>query len=92
MSAKTFTIRGTAKALWRYTSLNSEAFIMNYWVAYKRGSFSVKEKYPCADRARNRCADLHSKAQSIRIVVAEQHNYPVLPHCLELPPVDRLAG
>jgi len=78
-------------ALSRYTLPNSEAFIMNYWVAYKRGSFNVKEKYTSDDRARSRCVDLHAKAQSIRIVVAEQHSYPVLPQCLELPAVDRMA-
>ena len=92
MSAKTFTMRGTATALSRYSLPNSEAFIMNYWVAYKRGSFSIKEKYTCGDRARSRCADLHSKAQSVRIVMAEQHHYPVLPQFLELPAIDRLAG
>ena len=64
---------------------------MNYWVAYQRGSFSVKEKYTCGDRAGSRCVDLHTKAHSIRIVVAEQHNFPVLPQCLELPAVDRPA-
>ena len=65
---------------------------MNYWVAYKRGSFSIKEKYICADRAHNRCTDLHTKAQSIRIIIAEKHDQPVLPHCLELPAVDRMAS
>ena len=65
---------------------------MNYWVAYKRGSFNVKEKYMCADRAHSRCTDLRTKAQSIRIVVAEMHNHPVLPQCLELPAVERLAS
>lgn len=66
--------------------------MMNYWVAYRRGSFSLKEKYICPDSARSRCQDLHAKAQSIRIVIADHYNHPGLSHCLELPAVDRLAS
>src|SRR5438045_2424419 len=43
-----------------------------YWVAYQRGSFSLKERYQCPDQARSRCSDLITEARYIRIVPA--HN------------------
>lgn len=60
---------------------------MIYWVAYQRGSFSVKERYHCPDRARNRCSDLLTEARYIRIIPAEENELGSLSHCFELPAV-----
>jgi hypothetical protein len=54
-----------------------------YWVAYQRGSFSLKERYHCPERARSRCGDLITEARYIRIVPAEDDE--PLPHGFELP-------
>jgi hypothetical protein len=58
-----------------------------YWVAYVRGSFCVKERYASAGLARSRCNDLVGEAGLIRIVPIEEHVYPLLSNCIELPPV-----
>jgi hypothetical protein len=59
-----------------------------YWVAYQRGSFSLKERYICPERAKSRCSDLITLAHYIRIVPAGEHELLHLPHCLELPARD----
>jgi len=64
---------------------------MNYWVAYRRGSFSVKEQYACDACARSRSDELRAVAHSIRVVAAAESNHPVLHQCLELPAVARQA-
>jgi len=56
-----------------------------YWVAYQRGSFSVKERYHCHERARDRCGDLITEARYIRIVPADDSESHFLPQCFELP-------
>lgn len=58
---------------------------MIYWVAYQRGSFSLKERYHCPDRARSRCSDLITEARYIRIVSAEEAEPQLLNQCFELP-------
>lgn len=60
---------------------------MIYWVAYQRGSFSLKERYQCPERARSRCSDLITEARYIRIVPAEESDPHFLVHCFELPSV-----
>ena len=66
-----------------YTLIKGVLFLI-YWVAYQRGSFSVKERYHCHERARDRFGDLITEARYIRIVPAEDSE--PLPHCFELPP------
>jgi hypothetical protein len=58
-----------------------------YWVAYQRGSFSLKERYQCPDRARSRCSDLITKARFIRLVPAAEGEAPPLNQCFELPAI-----
>jgi hypothetical protein len=60
---------------------------MNYWVAYKRGSFSIKEQYASDACARLRSDQLRAVAHFIRVVVAAEGNHPALSQCLELPAV-----
>jgi hypothetical protein len=55
-----------------------------YWVAYQRGSFSLKERYLCPSQARERCNKLLTQARYIRIVSATADD-PALAHCVELP-------
>jgi len=59
--------------------------VLIYWVAYQRGSFSLKERYLCPERARNRCGDLITEARYIRIVPSEDGESHFLPQCFELP-------
>jgi hypothetical protein len=56
-----------------------------YWVSYQRGSFNLKERYLCPERARSRCGDLITEARYIHIIPAEENAPPLLPHCFELP-------
>jgi hypothetical protein len=63
-----------------------------YWVAYQRGSFSLKERYLCPERARSRCSDLITKARYIRIVPAREGDPPFLTHCFELPAAMSATG
>ena len=61
---------------------------MVWWVAYQRGSFHLKEGYPCSLRARERCLHLFTKAQYLRVVAEDDvEGLAGLAHCLELPPV-----
>jgi hypothetical protein len=55
-----------------------------YWVAYQRGSFSLKERYSCPRQARDRCNHLVTQARYIRIISATAED-PHLAHCVELP-------
>jgi hypothetical protein len=57
-----------------------------YWVAYIRGSFSLKERYVSAEQARGRCNDLLGEAYFIRVVVADHDEPSLLRNCFELPP------
>jgi len=56
-----------------------------YWVAYQRGSFSLKERYFCPERARDRCSDLITEARHIHIIPGEENEPHLLSHCFELP-------
>ena len=56
-----------------------------YWVAYQRGSFSLKERYFSAERARDRCSDLITEARHIHIIPGEENEPHLLSHCFELP-------
>jgi hypothetical protein len=58
-----------------------------YWVAYQRGSFSLKERYICPEQAKSRCCDLIAEARHIRIVPAHESDPPFLIQCFELPAV-----
>ena len=59
-----------------------------YWVAYQRGSFSLKERYLCPDQARSRCSDLIAQAaRYIRIVPAPEAEIQILNQCFELPAI-----
>jgi hypothetical protein len=60
-----------------------------YWVAYQRGSFSLKERYFCPERARSRCSDLITEARYIRIVPAEESETHFLRHCFEIPAANK---
>ena len=61
---------------------------MVWWVAYQRGSFNLKESYPCRLRARERCLRLFTKAQYLRVIAGDDiEGLASLAHCLELPPV-----
>lgn len=59
--------------------------VLIYWVAYQRGSFSVKERYFSPERARDRCGDLITEARHIHIIPAEENESHLLSHCFELP-------
>lgn len=61
-----------------------------YWVAYQKGSFSLKERYHCPEQARSRCSDLITEARYIRLIPAPEEP-PALTHCFELPPVRQAA-
>lgn len=61
--------------------------IVIYWVAYWRGSFSLKERYASPEDAYIRCAGLQPVARAVRIVESGDDQHPFLPKCIELPPV-----
>jgi len=64
---------------------------MIWWVAYQRGSFSLKERYACFSRARERCVRLFTHAQYLRIVAGDDvEGLAALDHCLELPAAESL--
>lgn len=67
--------------------IRKRIIIVIYWVAYQRGSFNLKERYACPDRAHNRCGDLFAKARHIRMVPAEEAEPHFLRHCFELPAI-----
>jgi hypothetical protein len=59
---------------------------MIWWVAYQRGSFNLKECYPCMHRARARCVKLFTQTQNLRIIAGDDvEGLASLAHCLELP-------
>jgi hypothetical protein len=59
-----------------------------WWVAYQRGSFSLKERYACAQHAHQRCGHLFTRAQYLRIIAdTDIEGRAALAHCFELPPV-----
>ena len=61
---------------------------MVWWVAYQRGSFNLKERYPCSHRAKERCVRLFTQAQYLRIIAGDDiEGLASLAHCLELPSV-----
>lgn len=65
---------------------------MIWWVAYRRGSFSLKERYLSAQHARERCGGLFTHAQFLRIVPADDvEGCAMLAGCFELPPVSEPA-
>ena len=39
-----------------------------YWVTYRKGSFSLKEQYPCRMRAGDRALALAASADDIEVV------------------------
>jgi hypothetical protein len=78
-----FTIRERPRAAAHI--LPSRGIAVIYWVAYQRGSFSLKERYLCPERARSRCSDLITEARYIRIIPAEESEPHSLPHCFEIP-------
>ncbi|HEY2009502.1 MAG TPA: hypothetical protein VGH23_10965 [Rhizomicrobium sp.] len=61
---------------------------MIWWVAYRRGSFSLKEGYRSAQHALERCGGLFTHAQFLRIVPGDDiEGCATLACCFELPPV-----
>ena len=59
---------------------------MVWWVAYRRGSFLLKERYSCIHRAHERCMHLLADAQHLRIVRGDDiDGLASLIHVLELP-------
>jgi hypothetical protein len=59
-----------------------------WWVAYQRGSFSLKERYSSAQHAHQRCGHLFARAEYLRIVADDDiEGCAMLAHCFELPPV-----
>lgn len=61
---------------------------MIWWVTYRRGSFSLKERYASARQAHERCGRLFIHAQHLRIVPADDiEGCAALACCFELPPV-----
>ena len=75
---------GTVSRRTPYTPHQGVLFLI-YWVAYQRGSFSVKERYFSPERARDRCSDLITEARHIHIIPAEENESHLLSHCFELP-------
>ncbi len=61
---------------------------MIWWVAYQRGSFSLKERYDSATRAQQRCGHLFTHAQYLRVISHDDTDArAAIGHCFELPPV-----
>ena len=59
---------------------------MIWWVAYQRGSFSLKERYACIQQAHQRCVRLFTHAQYLRVIAGDDvEGLASLAHCLELP-------
>jgi hypothetical protein len=64
-----------------------------WWVAYQRGSFSLKERYECATRAQQRCGHLVTHAQYLRVIPHDDiDGCADIGHCLELPPIPHTPG
>jgi hypothetical protein len=59
---------------------------MIWWVAYQRGSFNLKESYPCIQRAQERCVRLLTDVQYLRVIAGDDvDGLASVAHCLELP-------
>ena len=60
---------------------------MVWWVAYRRGSFSLKERYANAQHAHERCGGLFTHAQHLRIIAGDDIEGVAALTChFELPP------
>ena len=58
---------------------------MAYWLTYRKGSFEVKEKFPCQTTAHLRAAGLDDLAHWVEIVPdAEKHMHPRLAQAFEI--------
>jgi hypothetical protein len=58
-----------------------------WWVAYRRDSFVLKERYTNAQHAHARCDGLFTTTQFLRIVPSDDaEGLASLAHCFELPP------
>jgi hypothetical protein len=65
-----------------------EAGCVIWWVVYRRGSFSLKERYLSAQHAHERCGGLLTCARQLQIVSDDDiEGRAALRHCLELPPI-----
>jgi hypothetical protein len=63
---------------------------MDYWVVYKRGSFSAKERYPNSEDALNRCLDLLKDARFLKVVaVGDCDDLENCKNWFELRPIKR---
>ncbi len=61
---------------------------MIWWVVYRRGSFSLKERYLSAQHAHERCGGLFTHAQNLQIVPDDDsEGRAALLHCFELPAI-----
>jgi len=66
----------------------AEAAGVIWWVAYRRGSFSLKERYESDTRAQQRCSHLFTHAQHLRVIPdADTDGCAAIGHCFELPPI-----
>jgi hypothetical protein len=55
-------------------------------VAYQRGSFQLKERYGCIQRAYERCGRLITDVQFLRVIPGDDiEGLASVAHCLELP-------
>ena len=64
-----------------------------WWVAYQRGSFSLKERYESAHHAQERCGHLFTHAQYLRVIPHDDvDGRAAIDHCFELPPMDHQPG
>jgi len=62
---------------------------MIWWVAYQRGSFNLKERYGCVQRAYERCSRLFTRVQYLRVIAGDDiDGLASVAHCLELPAVE----
>lgn len=60
---------------------------VDWWVAYQRGSFRLKERYSSARHAQERCGRLFTHAQHLRVIAGDDiEACATLAHWLELPP------
>ena len=67
---------------------HAEELGMIWWVAYRRGSFSLKERYLSSGHAMERCGCLFTQAQYLRVVSDDDiEGCATLASCFELPPV-----
>ena len=58
---------------------------MAYWLTYRKGSFEVKERFPCQTSAHLRASRLDELARWVEIVpIADSHHHPRLARALEI--------